>query len=110
MALACLGLVAAGLLVSLPDALVPAIAGAGLVTLAMFAGATAAQLGVAGATEQDRGLATALYFTAYYAAGGLGGFLPGLAYEAQEWPGLVALGLAVVAASALAVAAGRRTR
>ncbi|HZB75533.1 MAG TPA: MFS transporter [Solirubrobacteraceae bacterium] len=109
-ALVCLGLVAAGLLVSLPDALVPAIAGAGLVTFAMFAGATAAQLGVAGATEQDRGLATALYFTAYYAAGGLGGFLPGLAYEAREWRGLVALGLAVVVASALAVAAGRRAR
>jgi len=107
--LVCLGLVAAGLLVSLPDSLVPAIAGAGMVTLAMFAGVTAAQLGVAGATEQDRGLATALYFTAYYAAGGLGGYLPGLAYEAWEWPGVVALGLAVVAAGAVAVAVGRRS-
>ena len=107
-ALACLGTVAAGLLVSLPDALVPAIAGVGLVTVAMFAGVTAAQLGVAGATAQDRGLATALYFTAYYAAGGLGGFVPGLAYESRGWAGLVALGLAVVAAGAVAVAAGRR--
>ena len=77
LALACMGLMAAGLLLSLPEALVPAIAGAGLVTLANFAGVTAAQLGVAGATAQDRGLATALYFTAYYVAGGLGGLPAG---------------------------------
>jgi YNFM family putative membrane transporter len=112
LALACMGLMAAGLLLSLPEALVPAIAGAGLVTLANFAGVTAAQLGVAGATAQDRGLATALYFSAYYVAGGLGGFVPGLAYEAWDWPGVVWLGLAVVAAGALAVAAsaGRSRR
>jgi YNFM family putative membrane transporter len=109
LALACMGLMAAGLLVSLPDALLPAIAGAGLVTLANFAGVTAAQLGVAGATERDRGLATALYFTAYYAAGGLGGYLPGLAYEAWAWPGVVWLGLGVVAAGAVTVAAGLRS-
>jgi YNFM family putative membrane transporter len=109
LALSCMGLMAAGLLLSLPEALVPAIAGAGLVTLANFAGVTAAQLGVAGATERDRGLATALYFTAYYVAGGLGGYLPGLAYEAREWPGLAVLGLAVLAATALAVTLSRRS-
>jgi YNFM family putative membrane transporter len=109
LALACMGLMAAGLLLSLPDALVPAIAGAGLVTLANFAGVTAAQLGVAGATERDRGLATALYFTAYYVAGGLGGYLPGLAYEAGEWTGLAVLGLGVLAATALTVAVSRRS-
>ena len=109
LALACMGLMAAGLLLSLPEALVPAIAGAGLVTLANFAGVTAAQLGVAGATAHDRGLATALYFTAYYVAGGLGGYLPGLAYEARDWDGVVVLGLAVVGAGALVVAAGRRS-
>ena len=109
LALACMGLMAAGLLLSLPEALVPAIAGAGLVTLANFAGVTAAQLGVAGATERDRGLATALYFTAYYVAGGLGGYVPGLAYEARDWAGLAWLGLAVLAATALAVAVSRRS-
>lgn len=108
-ALGCLLLSAGGLLLSLPDVLVLAIAGAGVVTLAMFAGATAAQLGVAGATERDRGLATALYFTAYYAAGGLGGYLPGLAYEAREWPGVVALGLAVCLTGATVVALSRRS-
>ncbi len=108
LALACMGLMAAGLLLSLPEALVPAIAGAGLVTLANFAGVTAAQLGVAGATAQDRGLATALYFTAYYVAGGLGGYLPGLAYEAWDWPGRGrGSGSPCVAAGALAVAASR---
>ena len=76
-------------------------------TLANFAGVTAAQLGVAGATAQDRGLATALYFTAYYVAGGLGGYLPGLAYEARDWQGVVVLGLAVVGAGALVVASSR---
>jgi len=109
LALACTGVMAAGLLLSLPEALVPAIAGAGLVTLANFAGVTAAQLGVAGATERDRGLATALYFTAYYVAGGLGGYVPGLAYEARDWAGLAWLGLAVLAATALAVAVSRRS-
>ena len=58
---------------------------------------------MAGSTEQDRGLAAALYFSAYYLAGALGGYVPGLAFERWEWPGVVAMALAVYAVGAAAV-------
>ena len=73
------------------DVLPLVIVGLALVTLGNFSGVTAAQLGVAGATEQDRGLASALYFSAYYVAGALGGYVPGLACERWEWPGVAVL-------------------
>jgi YNFM family putative membrane transporter len=102
-ALGGLGLAAAGIGLSLVDTLALALPGLALVTLGNFSGVTAAQLGVAAATEQDRGLASALYFSSYYLAGALGGYLPGLAWEAWQWPGVAALALGAYAIGAAAV-------
>ena len=65
-------------------------------TLAMFAGSTAATLGVVTASDTDRGLASAIYFSCYYFSGAFAGFLPGLAWQVFEWPGVVGLGLVAV--------------
>jgi MFS transporter, YNFM family, putative membrane transport protein len=108
-ALGGLGLAAAGVALSLFDVLPLVLIGLALITLGNFSGVTAAQLGVAEATEQDRGLASALYFSVYYVAGSLGGYLPGLAFERWEWPGVAALALAAYAVGVAAVSASRRT-
>jgi YNFM family putative membrane transporter len=101
--------VAAGLALSAPSSVALLAVGLALATAGMFAGATAAQVGVASATRDDRGTASAVYFSVYYVAGGLGGYLPGLAWEAWAWNGVVLVGLAAIAIGAVAMAAlGRR--
>ena len=107
-ALGAIGIAAAGIAVSLVDLLPLALAGLALITLGNFSGVTAAQLGVAASTERDRGLASALYFSAYYCAGALGAYLPGLAFERWEWPGVAALCLAAYAVGATALLLARR--
>jgi YNFM family putative membrane transporter len=102
-ALAGLAIASAGVTLSLVDFLPLVIAGLALITFGNFSGMTGAQLGVAGSTEQDRGLAAALFFSAYYVAGALGGYLPGLAFERWEWPGVVAMALGVYAVGAAAI-------
>ena len=54
-----LAIAAGGLTLSLVDALAVVVAGLALVTLGNFSCVTAAQLGVAGATDRDRGIASA---------------------------------------------------
>ena len=70
---------------------------------AMFTGYTATQLGVSDVARIDRGAATALYFSIYYASGALGAYVPGLAWERFGWGGVafVGLGALIVAAVAL---------
>jgi YNFM family putative membrane transporter len=98
-ALAAAGLTATGLALSLP-AWTPTFAlGLACVTLAMFSGVTALQLGLTATTSVDRGAASAVYFSVYYGAGAFGAYLPGLAWQAWRWPGVVA-----VSSSATAVA------
>jgi YNFM family putative membrane transporter len=99
LALAALAFAAAGLLVSLPTTLPTILLGLGLITIAMFGGVTAAQLGVADASATDRGVASALYYSAYYLAGGIGGYVPGLAWQAFGWDGVVLLALAALTVS-----------
>ena len=106
MALGGLGLAAAGVGLSLVDLLPLVLLGLALITLGNFSGVTAAQLGVADSTEQDRGLASALYFSSYYIAGALGCYLPGLAFERWEWPGVAGLALASYAVGIAAVIRG----
>jgi YNFM family putative membrane transporter len=100
LALATLGLAAAGLLLTLPDALPAIAAGLAAVALANFAGVTAAQLGVAAATTVDRGVASAVYFSLYYTASAVGGYLPGLAWQAWGWTGVATLSLGSVSFAA----------
>jgi YNFM family putative membrane transporter len=101
--LAGLGLAAAGIALSLVDVLALALVGLALITLGNFSGVTAAQLGVAESTATDRGLASALYFSAYYVAGALGSYLPGLAFERWSWDGVAALCLGAYAIGAAAI-------
>jgi YNFM family putative membrane transporter len=108
--LAAAGVGACGLLLSLPDRLPLVVVGLACVATGMFAGYTATQLGVGDAARSDRGAATALYFSAYYGAGALGAYLPGRAWEAWGWGGVVACGLAALTLAALALAAGRSRR
>jgi YNFM family putative membrane transporter len=100
-----------GLLISLPDSVVLLSLGLACVALANFAGVTAAQLGVSEATRVDRGVASAVYFSLYYTASSLGGYLPGLAWEAWRWAGVAALAWSALALAALALLArGATTR
>jgi YNFM family putative membrane transporter len=110
LALAAAGVGACGLLLSLPDRLPLVVVGLACVATGMFAGYTATQLGVGDAARSDRGAATALYFSAYYGAGALGAYLPGRAWEAWGWGGVVACGLVALTLAALALAAGRSRR
>jgi MFS transporter, YNFM family, putative membrane transport protein len=93
-----------GLALSLPAAIEPLLAALAVIILAMFGGVTAAQLGLAAAGDVDRGVGSAIYFTFYYLAGALAGFLPGLAWQAWRWPGIVALGAVAVSVGLAAVA------
>jgi MFS transporter, YNFM family, putative membrane transport protein len=99
-AVTALALAAAGLGLSLLDSTAVLFLGLGLVALGNFAGVTAAQLGVAAATDVDRGAASAIYFGVYYSTGAFGAYLPGLAWQAWGWNGVAAVGLAVLAATA----------
>jgi YNFM family putative membrane transporter len=102
--LGAIGLVACGVLGSLPPHPVTAVLALALITLGMFGGVTAAQLGLAAAGPADRGAASAIYFTFYYAAGALAGFVPGLAWEAEGWPGVVAVVVPALVLGALGLA------
>jgi MFS transporter, YNFM family, putative membrane transport protein len=94
-------LAATGVALTLPGWSPPVLLGLAVTTLGMFTGVTAAQLGLAAAGPLDRGIASAIYFSFYYGAGALAGFVPGLGWEAWGWPGVVA-----VVAPALAMGAG----
>jgi YNFM family putative membrane transporter len=96
-------LATAGLLLSLPPWLPTLAIGLGAVTVAMFTGVTAAQLGVTTAVEIDRGAASAVYFSIYYGCGAVGGYVPGLAWERWGWNGVAVVGLAAIAVAALAL-------
>jgi YNFM family putative membrane transporter len=99
-----------GVLFTLPDQIVTVGLGMGLVVLGMFSGVTAAQLGVTEAGEADRGTASAVYFTFYYVAGAAAGFLPGLAWQRYDWPGVAILALAVLSLGTLALCIRPTTR
>jgi YNFM family putative membrane transporter len=94
---------ASGVTLSLVSSLPVVVLGLALVTLGNFAAVTAAQLGVAGATDRDRGLASAMYFSSYYLAGALGAYVPGLAWQSWHWNGVWALTIGAYAVGAAAI-------
>jgi YNFM family putative membrane transporter len=102
-----IALSASGLLLTLSSALPLLVLGLALVAAAMFAGVTAAQLGVGDVARVDRGAATALYFSIYYGSGALGAYVPGLAWQAWRWGGVVAVGLAALAVATAGIAVAR---
>lgn len=106
--LGAIALATAGVALSFPAWLPTLALGLACITLAMFSGVTALQLGVTAAARADRGAASAVYFSVYYTAGALGAYLPGLAWEHWQWPGVVAVGLAADALAVLALGASRQ--
>lgn len=103
-----LALAAAGIALTLPARWPTLVVGLALVTLANWAGVTGAQLGVAAATDADRGTASAVYFSVYYLTGAVGGYVPGLAWERFHWGGVAATSWVALAAAGAALAFGRR--
>jgi YNFM family putative membrane transporter len=103
---------ASGVALTLPAWPATMLPGLAVLTLGMFAGVTGAQLGLAAAGPADRGIASAIYFSFYYGAGALAGFVPGLGWEAWGWRGVVAIVAPVLAtgAAALLVMDRQRTR
>ncbi|MEA2418385.1 MAG: transporter, family, putative rane transport protein [Thermoleophilaceae bacterium] len=97
----------AGVLLSLPALIGTLVLALALVISGMFTGVTAAQLGLSDAGDVDRGVASAVYFTLYYVAGAAAGFLPGLAWERWEWPGVAACAAAALVLGFGAVLARR---
>jgi MFS transporter, YNFM family, putative membrane transport protein len=94
---------AVGLVISTTAPVAALVGGLAVFAAANFAGVTATQLGVAASSDQDRGVASALYFSCYYLAGGIGGYLPGLAWQAWGWVGVVSLALAGFACGMVAL-------
>jgi MFS transporter, YNFM family, putative membrane transport protein len=93
-----------GSLLALPLSLVgtlPAVVAAlAALTVAMFSGATAAQIGVATASESDQGSASAIYYSCYYTCGAFAAYLPGVAWQWWGWPGVTGVALGVLAPAA----------
>ncbi|NJQ00625.1 MFS transporter [Streptomyces zingiberis] len=100
---------AAGLLLTLVDALTAVLAGLVLVTAGFFAGHAVASSSVSRSARTGRAQASALYQAAYYIGSSAGGAVGAVAFHAAGWPGVVALGLtAVTAAAGITVYATRR--
>jgi predicted MFS family arabinose efflux permease len=65
----------------------------------------ATSTGYVTATAHDgRSSAVGLYVSSFYVGGSVGGFVPGLAWSAAGWPGVIALAAAVLAIIAAIVA------
>ena len=108
-ALAAVGCAVTGVLLSIPAWLPTLAFGLALLTVSMFVAATALQLGVTMSTDVDRGAASAVYFSIYYASAALGAYLPGLAWQAWRWNGIVAVGLAAATLAGFALLSSRGT-
>ncbi|MCW2903440.1 MAG: ynfM 2 [Streptosporangiaceae bacterium] len=107
-----LALIAAGLLMTLPDS-VPLV-GAGLLvfTVGFFAAHSVASGWVGLRAKTARAQASALYLFAYYLGSSVGGSAGGLAFERGGWPAAVAYVIVVVLLAAVLVGglSGRRPR
>jgi YNFM family putative membrane transporter len=111
-----LGLLAAGfgMALTLAGSLPLVLGGLVVVVLGHFT-AVAVLPAVVNATAQEaKGSASGLYLSAYYMGGTLGSVLPGLAWEAWGWTGVVAgcaaaLAVAFAANATASVATGRRS-
>ncbi|WP_370414532.1 MFS transporter [Streptomyces fradiae] len=87
---------AAGLLLSLADALPPVLAGLVLITAGFFAGHAVASSSVSRTAKTGRAQASALYQSAYYLGSSVGGTLGAVAFHAGGWAGTVVIGLVAV--------------
>ncbi|QGG54774.1 MFS transporter [Paenibacillus sp. FSL W8-1187] len=86
-----LGLLAAGLALTLPEQLGLTLLGTALFTAGFFGGHAVASAWVGAAAPAGRAQASSLYLLFYYAGSSLGGTAGGLAWSAAGWPGVVRL-------------------
>ncbi len=95
---------AAGLLLTLPQQLWLVVVGVALFTFGFFGAHSVASSWVGRRALQARALASACYLTAYYAGSSVMGTLSGVLWESHHWPGVAAcLGLLLLAALAIAL-------
>ncbi len=100
---------AAGLLLTLPDSLPVVGAGLLVMTAGFFAAHSVASGWVGRRAATGKAQASALYLFCYYLGSSVGGSAGGLAYEHGRWPATVTYTLVVVAV-ALTAALGLRER
>ncbi|RKQ57205.1 YNFM family putative membrane transporter [Vogesella indigofera] len=95
---------AAGLLLTLPQQLLLVVGGVALFTFGFFGAHSVASSWVGRRALQARALASACYLTAYYAGSSVMGTLSGVLWESHRWPGVAAcLSLLLLAALAIAL-------
>ena len=93
-----------GLLVTVPQALVAIVVGAGVFTGGFFAAHTVATGWVGAVAHRDRAEASSLYLFSYYLGGSVAGGFGGLVYSIGGWPGTVAFVGTLLLAGLLLVA------
>ncbi|WP_040775981.1 MFS transporter [Nocardia pneumoniae] len=99
---ASLGVMAAGLAVTIPDHLGIVIVGVLLYTAGFFGAHTAASACVGALAEGNRGAASSLYLFAYYLGSAVIGGVAGIAYARAGWLGLtIGIGFLLVIAAML---------
>lgn len=81
-----LPITAAGLLMTLPDALPVIVVGTGVFTGGFFAAHAVASGWVSAVARRDRAEASALYLFSYYLGGSMAGVVGGLVYSVGGWP------------------------
>jgi YNFM family putative membrane transporter len=93
-----------GLALTLAESLVPVATGIALFTVGFFGAHTIASSWVGRRARQARAQASALYLSAYYLGGSLAGWLGGLFWADEGWPGVALLvGAMLLALLAIAI-------
>jgi YNFM family putative membrane transporter len=95
---------AAGVAATLLPSLPAVVAGLVVLVVGTFTAQAIGPSWVNLAARDAKGGAGALYLASYYAGGTLGSWLPGLAWEARGWPGVVASSVAALVLAMAAVA------
>ena len=103
-----MGVMIAGLLVTLVDSVIAVVLGVGLATFGFFAAHSVASSWVGRRAQAPQALASGIYLFFYYLGSSVVGWFAGYVYEHWAWPGVVAL-LGAVLGVALAIALKLRT-
>jgi YNFM family putative membrane transporter len=98
-----MGLMAAGLLLTLSSTLAAIVAGTGLFTFGFFASHSVASSWVGRRARAPQAMASALYLFCYYLGSSLVGWFAGLVWARAAWPGVV-MALGALLAAALLIA------
>lgn len=99
-----LGVMIAGLLITLHDSLFAVVLGVGLATFGFFASHSVASSWVGRRAKPPQALASGIYLFFYYLGSSVVGWFSGYVWEHWAWPGVVAvLGATLVAALLIAL-------